>query len=319
MKKIGLVLDGGGGKGSYHIGVWKYLKEVGLDNNIKAISGTSVGGLNACLFALNNYELAETIWTQKIQDKILSFQKLNSDSFKDNFDNLTNLLHIPLNISKTIFNAIKMLAFKGIFSRDGLLSLIDEYIDLDAISNMYFPIYATCTELPLFKTEYIKLNGKDKYTIKKILLSTSAIPIIFPYETVYIDDKKSYWDGGLKDNSPIKPLCENEKCTDIIVIHLDPFEIIKDRPKNVNIYEIYPKKDLGNAISGVLDFSPEGAFRRINQGYEDAKRILSIPVDIAKTSAKTIYNLKKMQEDDIIFDKKIQNYQDQIKKKLDNF
>ena len=37
MEKLGLVLDGGGGKGAYQIGVWKYLKEVGLDNNIKAI------------------------------------------------------------------------------------------------------------------------------------------------------------------------------------------------------------------------------------------------------------------------------------------
>ena len=82
MKKIGLVLDGGGGKGAYHIGVWKYLKEVGFDNNIKAISGTSVGGLNACLFALNNYELAETIWTQRIQDKILSFHGFDKDDFE---------------------------------------------------------------------------------------------------------------------------------------------------------------------------------------------------------------------------------------------
>lgn len=72
MDKLGIVLDGGGGKGAYQIGVWKYLKESKLYNSISAISGTSVGGLNSCLFALDEYNLAETIWTQKIQDKILS-------------------------------------------------------------------------------------------------------------------------------------------------------------------------------------------------------------------------------------------------------
>lgn len=72
MDKLGIVLDGGGGRGAYQIGVWKYLKESKLYNSISAISGTSVGGLNSCLFALDEYNLAETIWMQKIQDKILS-------------------------------------------------------------------------------------------------------------------------------------------------------------------------------------------------------------------------------------------------------
>ena len=27
MDKLGIVLDGGGGRGAYQIGVWKYLKE----------------------------------------------------------------------------------------------------------------------------------------------------------------------------------------------------------------------------------------------------------------------------------------------------
>ncbi len=45
MPNIGLVLAGGGGKGAYQIGVWKYLHEVGLDRNITAVSGTSVQSL----------------------------------------------------------------------------------------------------------------------------------------------------------------------------------------------------------------------------------------------------------------------------------
>ena len=50
MNKLGLVFSGGGGKGGYQIGVWKYLHEIGLDQYVTAVSGTSVGALNAMLF-----------------------------------------------------------------------------------------------------------------------------------------------------------------------------------------------------------------------------------------------------------------------------
>ena len=48
MSKFGLSLAGGGGLGSYQIGVWKALREYEIDKRIDALSGTSVGILNAC-------------------------------------------------------------------------------------------------------------------------------------------------------------------------------------------------------------------------------------------------------------------------------
>jgi NTE family protein len=53
--KIGLVFSGGGGKGAYEIGVWKAFKEYGIDKYVCAVSGTSVGALNAALFATTPY------------------------------------------------------------------------------------------------------------------------------------------------------------------------------------------------------------------------------------------------------------------------
>ncbi len=41
LKKLGLVLSGGGGKGVYQIGVWKALREFGLESEIAAVAGTS--------------------------------------------------------------------------------------------------------------------------------------------------------------------------------------------------------------------------------------------------------------------------------------
>ena len=62
MNNIALVLSGGGGKGAYQIGVWKALKESGLDKEIVSVSGTSVGALNAALFIHNNLNVAEEIY-----------------------------------------------------------------------------------------------------------------------------------------------------------------------------------------------------------------------------------------------------------------
>ena len=294
MDKLGIVLDGGGGKGAYQIGVWKYLKESKLYNSVSAISGTSVGGLNSCLFALDEYNLAETIWTQKIQDKILSIDI--------DIKEICSKIALQFGIQNfvpgaSIISFFTMLSTRGYFSRKGLIEIIDEYIDLNELSKMEFPIYATCVELPLFETRYFKLNGYDTETIKKILLATSAIPIIFPKEEI---EGKYYYDGGIKDNSPINPLYE-EGCTDIIVIHLKADEILKDRREGVNIYEICPQEDLGNFFKGTLDFSTEGAYRRIEQGYRDAKEILSPVVDIAKAGAGIIKDLDMMREHEKIF------------------
>ncbi len=40
MKNIGLVFSGGGGKGAYEVGVWKALREFGVDKYINVVSGT---------------------------------------------------------------------------------------------------------------------------------------------------------------------------------------------------------------------------------------------------------------------------------------
>lgn len=41
-----------------------------------------------------------------------------------------------------------------------------------------------------------------------------------------------------------------------------------------SILQIIPSQDQGDFVTGTLDFSAEGARRRIEQGYLDAKEIL---------------------------------------------
>ena len=56
-KEYGIVLEGGGARGAYQIGVWKALREAGM--KIKGVAGTSVGALNGALICMDDLGKAE--------------------------------------------------------------------------------------------------------------------------------------------------------------------------------------------------------------------------------------------------------------------
>ena len=64
LKGIGLVLSGGGGKGAYQVGVLKALAENGLLDDVTAISGASIGAVNAMLYAMEDIELMYKAWEE---------------------------------------------------------------------------------------------------------------------------------------------------------------------------------------------------------------------------------------------------------------
>ena len=278
MKKLGLVFAGGGGKGAYEIGVWKALKEFGVDQNIAVVSGTSVGGLNAALLMAGSYEIAAEIWLSIRPDQIL--KKTPATFIK------AILINTFLSITPAFLNAlIPTLLSDGIFSREGLLEIIDSRLDLDAVSNSGVTGYVACCPVDKFLSDvkYIKLNQMAPELIRKYLLATSAIPGIFPIEKI---DDSYYVDGGTRgfvygkccregfDNIPILPLL-SEDCDYAIVVHLSAASIIrKESFPNLQILEIFPSQNLGGICDGILDFSAAGARKRLNLGYADAVKIL---------------------------------------------
>lgn len=282
MNKLGLVLGGGGGLGSYEIGVWKALREYNIDRQIKAISGASVGVLNACLMAQNNYSVAEYIWTNEIEDKILSKKKLDSRN--------------------------KSISANGIFSREGLLEIIDKYLNVETVSNCKYPIYAAAVNLHNIDVEYFKLNGKSIQEIKEIMMATSAIPIIFGRQKI---NGVNYVDGGIEflngNNLPLTPLYEYG-CDEIIVVNLYRDAIV-EKSETCKVYEIVPNEYIGSFTNGGLDFTLDGAMYRIERGYIDTMEIL-----------KAVFEFKIMEDEvnymsDKIKDYNIKSYDDRSKLK----
>ena len=255
--KLGLVLAGGGGKGSYEIGVWKYLKEIGLDKNISIIAGTSVGGLNAALMGCVEYEVAETIWTKEIENAILD--KESPERKKG-----------------------------ALFSRTGLTNIINKSVDLKKLKNSTKKIYVTCYNVNDLVPKYFKLNEYSSKEMEQLLCATSAIPVFFQNENISGD---IYIDGGIKDNIPLKPLLA-EKCTHAIIVVLDD-TYMDYSGFDIKTFVIHPSSMLGNFKSGTLDFNHERAKNRIQLGYNDCKNIYNNQFNLFK---KNFMNNVEMEE-----------------------
>ena len=288
MKKIGLVFSGGGGKGAYEIGVWKALKEFGIEKYISCVSGTSVGALNSALFIQGDYEKAEKTWSTISKDAIL---KLDPESLVDK-------LKTPYKrINTIITNSLFRFANRGFISQKGLDTLIRKSIDFNIVSNSKVPAYVCAYNQTDRRVEYFKLNNASSEDIIKLLLASSALPYIF--DAIEYQGKILV-DGGLPfigDNSPILPL-QNEGCDIIICVMLSrDQELLNKKLNNQNhIWEIAPNDNQGGIIDGLLDFDPENAKRRIQQGYFDTKRILQNIYEFLLIEEKIIEKVEDIQE-----------------------
>lgn len=243
-KKWGLVLNGGGGKGSYQIGVFKALREMGMADNIAAAAGSSAGGLNACLWQFDD-ATCEAAWDG------ISMEKL-ADIELDMID-----------------------GYEGLVSREGLLSLMDDYVDMGIVSNAKEPTFVTLAEYDAAGggtpvARYVTLNGKNPEEIKQLLLITTCMPFI--YEPIDMNGHK-YRDGGLADNMPIKPLYDLGIRNMIVVCTTTDRPDLSNYP-DVEFLVIRPSRNIGELFTGTLDFNPKGAKIRARLGYMDALRIL---------------------------------------------
>ena len=268
FRKLGLTLSGGGGKGAYQIGVWQALRDLGLDSQLSAISGSSVGGLNGAMFAQGKLDQAKSMWLNIESRNMLSLQDVPG---------LTSRLAL-LTASGIISPVLShFLSTKGFFKQDGLGSMIAEGLDAGRLASSALPLTVALHNCAANRVDY--LSVRDTHTAAQMLLGTAALPLIF--DEVAIGDS-TYTDGGFYwglpnkqvDNTPIRPLIE-AGCDTILVVYLSPDDLSID-PRHypgVRIVPIIPANSLGG-VTATLDFSNEGAARRMEQGYADALQVL---------------------------------------------
>lgn len=271
QNEIGLVLCGGGGRGAYQIGVWKALRERGFDRNITAVSGTSVGALNAALFACGDLSLAENIWTSlrqsDIADPVETAGRVLS-RFLDYLGSEDRTIEIP---------SPEEAARAGLFSSGGLISLIERNGVNKCVSGCGTPCFACCHNVSDDRPEYFDLSALSPAEITEYLTASTAIPAVFPAKELR---GSLYRDGGLSDNTPVKPLY-GIGLRKFVICYLGSEAADLSQFPDAEFLEIFPSEEilLGRQEKrilkvGTLDFDGENAARRIELGYAETQKFL---------------------------------------------
>lgn len=251
MKKIGLVLGGGGARGAYQVGVLKALEEIKLLKRVKVISGTSIGAINGFML-LNglNVERLKTMW--------YDFQ--SADIYSVN----------PLGVA---FHS------NALFNFDKLLEKIRPFLNPKAFRKGKKQGYVTLARAPgsnvlarlqllNYEKEVVHLNKADDPVLATV--ASASIPFVFSNREI---DGHLYVDGGLVDNFPYEPLY-NEGCDIIISIALQASEGKISAPLSKMWIDFTPSEDLGGLVRSALDFSEDKLSSYYELGYKNGIELL---------------------------------------------
>ncbi len=258
-KEYGIVLEGGGARGSYQIGAWKALREAGI--KIRGIAGASVGALNGALICMDDLEKAEKIWENIRYSQVMDVDDTVIETVK-------NLDLKSLDLMKVAEDAKRILKDKG-FDITPLKNLIESVVDEEKIRQSDRELYMTTYSVT--DRKLLVLNAKDipEGEIGDMLLASAYFP-------AFRNDKlggKRYLDGGGWNNVPINVLLE-QGYQDILVIRIYGLGYDSERtteiPEDVHVTHIAPRQDLG----GILEFDRTRARKNMTLGYYDAKRVL---------------------------------------------
>ncbi len=246
---LGIVLEGGGAKGAYQLGVWKYLKE--REIHFDGVVGASIGACNGAALIMDDYEMAERVW-------------LNMPDMYKNNDTTLDLSNETVD-----FNDMASLE-KNFIEKDGLdasqnLQLLKKVIDEKKIRESGKAFGITTYNLTDEKLEELFIEEIPEGRLYRYIMASSFLIVFKAFEI----EGKYYLDGGYFNNLPINMLVEKGFKT-IISVRLRPEEFDYSAYKGVNIIEIKPEESLG----GTLQFESSLIKKNIQLGYLDAKKAL---------------------------------------------
>ena len=253
----GLVLEGGGAKGSFHVGVLKALFERGYE--FQGVAGTSIGAINGALVAQGDFDKLYDLWYTATPSLLFDFD-----------ENMVVRI-IEKNLDKSVYKYIfqtarAVMSSKGV-SLDKAKELLDKLVDEKKLrdSSIDFCLITVEQEddwkpLELFKKDI------PQGEIKDYILTSAYLPI---FNRARVGGKM-FMDGGMYDNCPVNPLIHNG-FDEIIAIRTGarmPSQKVIDR--SVKVSYIDPSEPLGK----LLDFRTDRIRYNIQLGYYDGLRFL---------------------------------------------
>ena len=183
MNKTAIVLAGGGSRGAYQIGVWKALREMGIDYQL--VTGTSVGALNGVLMVQQEYDKALAVWENISSQQVLGDMLEGKEDLDDR------------GLRKAF---AKEALTKGGADISPLESFVASLLDEEKFWQSPVDFALVTVEYPILKPLELHKQDIPKGKLREYLLASAAC---FPaFQAKEIDGKK-YIDGGYHDNMPV--------------------------------------------------------------------------------------------------------------------
>ena len=285
--KVGVVLGGGGAKGAAHIGVLKYIEEMGIP--VDYVAGTSMGSIIGGLYAMGYSpdELAKLIsemnWSEYVGNSI--DRSAMSPEMRQR--NSTMFMNIPFSLSGLIGKKSKGLSNylpSAYVNNTALINLFNDlcvgYQEETDFNELPIPFACVATDMATGK-EIVIRHG----SVPNAMRASMAIPGVF--SPVQIDGRVLV-DGGLVNNFPADVL--KRMGADIIigvevnekrVTHIEDIPSLPDalsylltnavsskREENRKLCTLYLNPDISGY--GMLSFSPDAIDTLVKRGYNEA-------------------------------------------------
>ena len=238
-----LVLAGGGARGSYQVGVWRALTELGWNPQI--ITGTSVGSLNGAMFALDLYETARDMWT--------SIRSQDVMELPEETRNLTELHQFLRDVVRA-----------GGMDVTPLEEIVERVLDEDALRASPIRFGLVTVEKRGLKPRELPLEEIPKGKVKDYLLASAAC---FPALRAKQIDGVQFLDGGYRDNMPTA-LAQKMGAEELVCVDLEGVGITLPNRTGLPTTMVRSYWELGD----ILHFDPDTARRNIELGYYDTLR-----------------------------------------------
>lgn len=181
--KRALVLSGGGGRGAYAAGVYRYIEEAGLTPDI--LVGTSIGAITAAAIASGkSAEQLEQAWLQTRTRDIQRFWRLPP--------------------------------WRSIYDTTPWRRTLHRFIDFDQLRRAEQHVLITATEveagdLRVFDSQQLELTPDH-------ILASCSIPLVYPWTRI---GETHYWDGAVMANTPLR-IAVDAGADQIVVVLLSP-------------------------------------------------------------------------------------------------
>ena len=213
--KVGVVLGGGGAKGAAHIGVLKYLEEIGIP--VDYVAGTSMGSIIGGLYALGytpdqlQQLISNVDWSKYIGNKI-DRPTLSNEMRRRNSTLIANIPFSLDNLSDNNSNKTLISRLPSAFvNNSSLINLFNDlcvgYQEQMDFNDLPIPFACVATDMITGK-EVVLRHG----SVPTAMRASMAIPGVFSPVTI---DTALLVDGGLVNNFPADVL--KEMGADIII------------------------------------------------------------------------------------------------------